>query len=116
MIACLDCGAPSGPLCPACARVAHANGLAADERVAMLRGQPSLFDPDGDSDSDSDTGAPELTQQFWGVRLLRTGNVAGPFKTREGAEDAQAHYANTRPEGNGAGRIVTCRATAWEDA
>ena len=105
-----DCGAPSGPLCPACTRVAHANGLTADDRVAMLRGQPSLFDSDTDSD------APELTQQFWGVRFLRTGNVAGPFKTREGAEDAQAHYADTRPGDRGTGRIVTCRATAWEDA
>lgn len=111
MTACLDCGAPSGPLCPACTRVAHANGLTADERVAKLRGQPSLFD----SDTDSDTAAPELTQQWWGVRF-RNGNVAGPFKTRSGAIEAQAHYTNTRPGDSGAGRIVTCRATAWEDA
>ena len=111
MTACLDCGHPAGPLCPACTHVAHANGLTADERIAMLRGQPSLFD----SDTDSDAAAPELPQQFWGVRL-RNGNVAGPYKTPEGATEAQTHYANTRGPNGADSRIVTCRATNWEDA
>ena len=69
--------------------------------------QPTLFD--------TSTPAPELVQQWWGVRL-RNGQVAGPFKTRGGAIEAQAHYAETRGYNGAESRIVTCRTTAWEDA
>lgn len=81
MTACLDCGHPAGPLCPACTHVAHTFGLTADERIAMLRGQPSLFDSDADSD------ATELTQQWWGVQPDDPHiPILGPYRTREGAE------------------------------
>lgn len=59
------------------------------------------------------TAAPELTQQWWGVDLGGDLRIVGPYRTREGAEHARdldhAKYGTT-------GRIVTCRATAWEDA
>lgn len=108
MTACLDCGAPSGPLCPACTRVAHTNGHTADERVAKLRGQPSLFDSDTNSD------APELTQQWWGVQPDDPNiPTLGPYRTREGA--GRCLEVN-HEQHDMTGRIVTCRATAWEDA
>lgn len=104
MTACLDCHGPSGPLCPPCTRVAHANGLTADERLAKLRGQPGLFDSDTNSD------APELTQQWWGVQPDDPNiPTLGPYRTREGAERC---LEVNHEQHDMTGRIVTCRATA----
>lgn len=39
---CLDCGAPHGPLCPACTRLATTLGHTPDDRLTLL-GHPPLI-------------------------------------------------------------------------